>query len=191
MKKVLKHKKSTALHIITNQCKGCKLKHHRRKIVIGRGSIPARILFIGEGPGKTEDLLGEPFVGVSGNLLNTMIEEAAQEAGVKPPSYYLTNIVFCRPWIWREDDPEYGRKRDPFRSEILACMPYVMRIVKQVRPELVVFVGRMAENYYRKEFRDGLHITHPAAHLRFGGRCSPTYALDVRNLSEAFKRLSR
>lgn len=190
MKKLIK-KSSSSLNIITNNCKGCKLKLHRRKIVIGRGTIPAKILFIGEGPGKSEDLLGEPFVGVSGNLLNTMIEEAAKEAKCSPPPYYLTNIVFCRPWIWNEDNEDFGKKRDPLRSEILSCMPYVMRIARKVRPELVVFVGRIAESYYRKEFREGIYITHPAAHLRYGGRCSPTYALDVRNLSEAFRRLSK
>ena len=171
------------------RCKGCALKAYARNQVIGRGTIPAKLLFIGEGPGKTEDLLAEAFVGASGQLLNTLIEESAQEAETPIPSYYITNTVMCRPWIWEENDPDQGKNREPRREEILACMLNVLHVASIVKPEFVVFVGRIAEQAYRREFKDGIHITHPAAHLRFGGRCSPTYLLDVRNLSELFKRM--
>lgn len=183
---MLKHK--NPFHEIM-QCPGCRLKGHRRNQVIGRGEVPAKLLFIGEGPGKTEDLFAEAFVGPSGKLLDRMIEDASKEVNVPPPSYYITNTVMCRPWIWNENDPDYGQNREPNKNEVLACTPNVMQVAKIVQPEFVVFVGRVAETYYKREFREGIRITHPAAHLRFGGVASPTYQLDVRNLSEVFKRL--
>jgi len=169
-------------------CKGCRLKGHRRNQVIGRGDVPAKILFIGEGPGKTEDLLGEPFVGPSGNLLELMLQDASDLAKVPPPSYFITNTVMCRPWIWNENDSEYGHGREPTKHEALSCMANVMEVAKIVEPAIVIFVGRVAESFYKKEFPESLRITHPAAHLRFGGKCSPTYMQDIRALSEVFKR---
>lgn len=170
-------------------CPGCDLQAHKRKQVIGRGSIPAKILFIGEGPGKTEDLLGEAFVGPSGHLLEQMLKEAAEEAWIRVPSYYITNTVMCRPWIWNENRDDYGQGREPKKQEVLACMPNVMEVARVVKPKIVVFIGRIAESYYKKEFPGAIRITHPAFHLRYGGRASPTYLQDIRTLSEIFKKL--
>lgn len=183
---VIKHKNPFAK---IKLCSGCRLKSHRRKQVIGRGDAPATILFIGEGPGKTEDLLGEPFVGPSGNLLDQMIQDASAMAWTSPPSYYITNMVLCRPWIWQDSDPDCGHDREPTKQEVLACMPNVMEIARIVKPKLVIFFGRVAESYYKKEFPDRIRITHPAAHLRYGGKSSPTYMQDIRTLSEVFRRV--
>lgn len=183
---VIKHKNPLAK---VKFCPGCTLRPHRRKQVIGRGSVPAKLLFIAEAPGKTEDLLGEAMVGPSGNLLEKMIEDAAILSNMKPPSYYITNCVLCRPWIWDENHEDYGRGREPAENEILACMPNVLTIARIVNPELVVFIGRISERYYKKEFVNNLHITHPAFHLRFGGKASPMYQQDVRTLSEAYRSL--
>lgn len=183
---MVKHKNK---FIKLQRCRDCALRAHARHQVIGRGVIPARLLFIGEGPGKTEDLLAEAFTGASGRLLNTMIAESAAEAGTPVPTYYITNTVLCRPWVWEDGDPEQGKNREPRREEILACMKNVLYIASIVNPDYVIFVGRIAAQVYKKEFKDGLLITHPAAHLHFGGRCSPTYLLDIRNLSELFKRI--
>lgn len=171
-------------------CSGCHLKAHRRNQVIGRGVFPARLLFIGEGPGKTEDLLGESFVGPSGNLLEKMLADASEMVHVDIPSYYITNTVMCRPYWWDENDPDCGKSREPTKQEVLACMQNVMEIVRFVKPEFVVFIGRVAEKYYGKEFSDSIRITHPAFHLRFGGKASPTYWQDIRTLSEVFKRFA-
>jgi len=170
-------------------CPGCRLKEHRRKQVIGRGSVPAKILFIGEGPGKTEDLLGDPFVGPSGNLLEQMLQDASAISRTSLPSYYITNTVLCRPWIWKESDPDFGQGREPTKQEVLACMPNVLHIARIVKPKLVIFVGRVAESYYRKEFPGSIRITHPAAHLRYGGKTSPFYMQDIRTLSEVFRSI--
>lgn len=181
----IKHKNPFAK---VKRCPGCRLKGHARNQVIGKGSVPASLLFIGEGPGKTEDLLGEPFVGPSGNLLELMLKDASAMVRTSPPSYYITNTVLCRPWIWNEKDPDYGHGREPTKQEVLACMPNVIAVSRIVKPKLVIFIGRIAEKYYKKEFPDSLRITHPAFHLRYGGKASPTYMQDVRILSEVFKR---
>lgn len=187
--KTIKHKD---LFAPIRGCMKCPLGYHRTLQVIGRGNIPARLLFIGEGPGSSEDMLGEAFVGPSGHLLNRMISDACSYINISiPPSYYITNVVMCRPWIWNDLDPEYNMNRQPHKQEALTCMQNVLFIYRLVKPEFVIFVGNVAEDYYKKEFTDAIRITHPAAHLRYGGVSSPTFQLDVRNLSELFKRMKK
>ncbi|GAG10072.1 unnamed protein product, partial [marine sediment metagenome] len=74
-------------------CRKCGLYEFRRKIVFGRGKVPADILFVGEAPGKSEDLIGEAFVGPSGRLLDMAIKDAAKILGIKkPPTFYVSNV---------------------------------------------------------------------------------------------------
>lgn len=175
----------TRCRIDAINCTKCKLHHYRRKIVTGRGQVPADILFIGEAPGKSEDLLGCPFVGPSGKLLESLFHEAAKDAGlVAIPSHYITNTVFCRP-----TDEFMGQNREPEREEVLACMPNVMRIYKRVEPKIVVFIGKVSERYYGKEFPMSSSIYHPAFLLRGGGPASPYYLQTVNKLSTIFKEV--
>lgn len=190
-KRAVKHKDQFAK---IRSCLGCQLGYHRRHVVIGRGSIPANLLFMGIAPGKTEDLLEEAFVGASGILLNIMINEAAIEANIDVPSHYCTNIVLCRSWVWEygdddEEEDNHGKNIDPTREYVAACMKNVMQIISEVDPIGVIFVGKLPEKYYKKEFPESIRITHPASHLQYGGRSSPTYLYDIRNMSEYFKRL--
>jgi len=85
-------------------------------------------LFIGEGPGKDEDLQGEPFVGASGKLLTKLIESI----GLKREDVFIANVVKCRP----------PNNRDPFPEEIDACYPYLSRQIKLLKPALIVMLGR-------------------------------------------------
>jgi DNA polymerase len=139
---------------------------------MGRGSCPAKILFIGEAPGKTEDLLGEPFVGASGKLLDAMLEDAGYTN-----EYYITNTVFCRP----TDEP-FGANREPKDNEVLACRKNFMRIFEVVKPRFVIFVGKVAERFYSKEFPHSVTILHPSFILRKGGKISPFYMHNVNIL---------
>ena len=82
-------------------CTACELSKHRRNMVIGRGSIPADALFLGEAPGESEDTIGEAFVGKSGKMLDEMVLEACRNQPV--PSYFISNAVLCRPWVWDKD----------------------------------------------------------------------------------------
>jgi len=175
-------------------CPGCELKKHKTRKgsrqVIGRGSVPADILFLGEAPGKTEDLIGEAFIGASGNLLEIMLKEAIAFSQIKSQlKFYITNTVLCRPWIWDEEDELHGQNRKPSEDEVLACMPNIIEIAKIVKPSLVVFLGKVSEQYYNREFPHTVSIFHPAYHLRFGGKVSPYYRTDLRILADAFKNL--
>jgi DNA polymerase len=178
---MLKHKNDIT------KCEACHLALHRDNVVIGRGSIPADVLFLGEAPGIGEDSTGIPFTGPSGTLLDAMLEDACTIARTKKVTYYITNTVLCRPWIWDVNDPDYGEPRVPSQLEVLTCMNNVMQIANRVKPKIVLFVGRVAERFYKKEFPNSIYIVHPAAILRQGGRSSPFYMTNVRKLSEVFK----
>ena len=161
-------------------CENCGLCQVRRQVVIGRGTIPATVLFMGEAPGKTEDLRGEAFVGRAGKLLDKMMIDAAKLIGIMPektPSFYIINTVLCHP-----SDSFAGPNRVPSQEEILACMPNIIDIYKEVRPELVIFLGKVAEQYYSKEFLLTASIQHPAFLLRQ----MVYYPQNVRKLAEAF-----
>lgn len=174
------------------RCRNCECYLHRRKVVPGRGDVPATILFIGIAPGKTEDLLGKPFVGYSGWLLEAMMEHACRLAEIeKVPSYFILNSVLCRAWNWDEDNElTYGKNRNPTKEEVLACMPNIQDTVSLVKPKFVIFLGRHPEKFYKNYFREYRYVTHPASMLRDGGKQSPDYLPNVRILSEIFEELS-
>lgn len=111
-------------------CARCKLSRTRTSIVFGTGDANARLMFIGEGPGRDEDLQGEPFVGEAGRLLDRMI--AAM--GLSRQSVYIANIVKCRP----------PKNRDPETDEVMSCEPFLRRQIAAVQPDVVVALGRFA-----------------------------------------------
>ncbi len=111
-------------------CTLCKLSEWRTNVVFGVGAPRARLMFIGEGPGRDEDLQGEPFVGRAGQLLNRII--AAM--GLERHEVYIANTVKCRP----------PRNRNPEPDELEACGPFLRRQVETIRPEIIVVLGRVA-----------------------------------------------
>lgn len=111
-------------------CIRCKLHKGRNKIVFGDGSPKARLLFIGEGPGRDEDLQGLPFVGRAGKLLTQMIEAM----GLRRSEVYICNVVKCRP-------PE---NRAPEKDEVAACSPFLFRQIDLVAPQVIVCLGSIA-----------------------------------------------
>ncbi len=119
-----------ALHDLWKECRACKLGPTRKNLVFGEGAVPARIFFIGEGPGANEDEKGRPFVGVAGQLLDRMIEAM----GLSRDQVYIGNIVKCRP----------PGNRDPETDEMLTCMPVLLRQIELVRPEVIVALGRIS-----------------------------------------------
>lgn len=164
-------------------CQLCDLSKTRRKVVVGRGVLPCRVLFIGEAPGRSEDFLGKPFVGPAGKLLNKAIARAADLAAqAKPPSYYITNTVRCRPI---DDD---GGNRPPSDDEVFNCSRYLEQTIIDATPREVVFLGRVAYANARKLAPAGIRLDHPAYLLRRGGEASPEYLRFTRDLSEVFSR---
>jgi DNA polymerase len=111
-------------------CKRCRLCEKRSNIVFGVGNPKAELVFVGEGPGRDEDLQGEPFVGRAGQLLTQMIEAM----GLKRSDVYICNVVKCRP-------PE---NRLPERDEIATCSPFLIRQLDAIRPRVIVCLGAVA-----------------------------------------------
>lgn len=111
-----------------SKCSKCQLCSERTNTVPGYGHPKAKILFIGEGPGKDEDLQGKPFVGAAGRLLTELIESI----GLSREDVFITNVVKCRP----------PGNRDPFQEEVDACYSFLSRQLKEIKPLLVVTLGR-------------------------------------------------
>jgi DNA polymerase len=111
-------------------CTLCKLSQGRTNVVFGTGNPAARLMFIGEGPGRDEDLQGEPFVGAAGQLLNKIIGAM----GLRREEVYIANTVKCRP----------PNNRNPEADELAACQPFLEQQVAFVQPEAIVLLGRVA-----------------------------------------------
>ena len=114
-------------------CNRCRLCETRTNVVPGEGNPKARLMFIGEGPGRDEDLQGRPFVGRSGELLTRMIAAI----GMDRDEVYICNIVKCRP----------PQNRNPEPDEAAACLNYLRAQFALVRPDVVVLLGKVACRY--------------------------------------------
>jgi DNA polymerase len=112
-------------------CRRCGLCEGRQHIVFGDGNPNADILFVGEGPGQTEDEQGLPFVGRAGELLTQMIEKGM---GLSRRDVYICNIVKCRP----------PKNRTPLADEVAACRPFLDGQIRAVKPKVIVALGKPA-----------------------------------------------
>ena len=119
---------------LTAGCHLCELSKSRQKVVFGEGNLHADLLFIGEGPGATEDSTGRPFVGRAGEVLTKMIENVLH---IPRSEVYITNIVKCRP----------PNNRVPSESEAINCRPYLQRQVELIQPKIIVTLGATAYRY--------------------------------------------
>lgn len=148
-------------------CTRCKLHRGRTTIVFGDGNASTDLMFIGEGPGRDEDIQGLPFVGRAGKLLTQMIEAM----GLQRKDVYICNVVKCRP-------PE---NRTPEKDEISTCSPFLLRQIEVINPRVIVCLGSVAAQtlletnrgitHYRGEWLDFqgrklLATYHPAYLLR-------------------------
>ena len=108
-------------------CQKCELAGGRTKLVFGAGNPHARLMFIGEAPGRDEDIQGIPFVGRAGQLLNKILEAAE----IERDDVYIANIIKCRP----------PNNRTPLTNEIEACIPYLGRQVALIAPKIICTLG--------------------------------------------------
>ena len=115
-----------------NAFTGCALKETATNTVFGDGNPEARIMLVGEAPGADEDRLGRPFVGVSGQLLDRMLACIRLDR----QSVYITNVVYWRP----------PGNRKPTAAELAACLPFIVRHIELVSPEILVLVGGTPTN---------------------------------------------
>lgn len=111
-----------------------------KKVVLGVGSLDARIMFVGEAPGAEEEIQGEPFVGPAGQLLTRMI----QGMGLKRAEVYIGNIMNWRPQMPTVEGREQVGNRPPTEDEMRYCLPYLRAQIEVVNPELLVALGSTA-----------------------------------------------
>ncbi|WP_442782566.1 uracil-DNA glycosylase [Collimonas fungivorans] len=125
----------TQLQAAVAGCTACGLCQGRKNTVFGVGDSKAKWLFIGEGPGRNEDIQGEPFVGPAGKLLDNILLAMGLKRG---DNAYIANIVKCRP------TDGTGRDRPPAAEEVAACMPYLQRQIELIQPTILVALGKTA-----------------------------------------------
>lgn len=169
------------LKVAASACTLCRLCKTRNTVVFGEGSPHAKIMFIGEGPGATEDATGRPFVGRAGELLTRIIEKGI---GIPRGEVYIANIVKCRPTV----NQEMKKDRPPEPDETAACTPYLIRQIELIRPRCIVALGGPSAKFLlstsegitklRGTFGEyqGVPVMptfHPSYVLRNGGDKSP------------------
>ena len=169
------------LRVTASTCTRCPLAEGRTQVVFGVGNASADLLFVGEGPGREEDLAGEPFVGRSGKLLDRLMWE---ELGLTRAECYIANVVKCRP----------PNNRDPNPDEIEACRPYLAEQIEIIDPAVIVTLGNFATKLLlesgqgiralrgRVFDRDRAHLVptyHPAYVLRAGGEAMAEMRADL------------
>ena len=152
---------------LMGDCRLCELGQTRTKLVFGVGDPRARVMFIGEAPGKNEDLQGEPFVGRAGENLNRVLGLA----GLAREDIYIANVLKCRP----------PQNRNPKPDEVLACSPFLREQIRSIWPDIIVTMGNPATHFVLKtevgitKLRGRFHqmghfrvlpTFHPAAALR-------------------------
>ena len=117
-------------------CHACPLAEGRTNIVFGVGNPDARVMIIGEAPGKNEDLQGEPFVGAAGQFLNELLAVA----GLKREDVYIANVLKCRP----------PGNRDPQVEEIQTCTPFLREQTRTISPDYLVTLGNFSTKFVLK-----------------------------------------
>lgn len=159
-------------------CQRCRLCQGRNHAVVGEGAMHPLLMVIGEGPGADEDATGRPFVGRSGQFLDSWLSPIGLS---RQKNVYIANIVKCRP----------PQNRTPLPDEVELCVPYVKRQVQLVRPQAILLsgvtaahamlgrvegVGRLREQTFQLDGIPTVVTYHPAGVLR-----NPTLKRDVWN----------
>ena len=163
-----------------------------KKLVIGRGSVFADLLIIGEAPGAQEDLVGKPYVGKSGKLLNKLLIKAGIDY---KEDVYFCNVIKCRP----------PNNRKPTAREINIHKPWLLQQIKIVDPKYIILTGSTAMRciletkipisksrgkWVKKDGRDLISIFHPSYLLRFSSKeIGKPYDLTLKDLKNVSSKL--
>ncbi len=155
--------KATSLGAVRKQlgdCQRCPLGSSRKNLVFGTGNPNARLMFVGEAPGRDEDLQGKPFVGKAGQLLTRIINAI----GLDRKDVYIANILKCRP----------PGNRDPLPEEIVACEPFLIKQLEVIKPKIVIALGTFAAQTLLKT-TEAISRLRGRFHLYQGIKLMPTY----------------
>jgi DNA polymerase len=134
-------------------CRKCRLWKGAKHAVPGEGPQNARLMLVGQNPGREEDETGKPFVGRAGKFLNKVL----RENGINRNEVFITNIV-------KHATP---KNRKPFKDEVEACLPYLEAQMETVKPEVVVLMGAVAWQTRRLRGVEYFETVHPSAATRF------------------------
>ncbi|PJA27851.1 MAG: uracil-DNA glycosylase [candidate division Zixibacteria bacterium CG_4_9_14_3_um_filter_46_8] len=171
-------------------CQQCPLGKVRTKFVFGCGNPHAKLMLIGEAPGRDEDLQGIPFVGRAGHLLDKILKSV----NFTREEVYIANILKCRP-------PE---NRDPEPEEVQQCFPYLSKQIEMIKPQIICCLGRIAaqfllgakstlgrlrENDYQYDDVRVFVTYHPAALLRSEQYKRPTWE-DMKRLRRYYLKIN-
>ncbi len=174
-------------------CTRCELSLTRQRVVMGSGSYDARLVLVGEAPGRSEDEGGEPFIGRSGQLLFRLLRE---ETGLARESCFVTNVVKCRP----------PHNRTPRREEIAACAPWWLEQLGRFRDPVIVTLGNSATRAvlgisdpigavhgtsFSRHGATVLATYHPAAALRGGSNVEAMLRADLRVVASILQGASQ
>ncbi len=177
-----------SIHSQVISCTKCDLCNTRTKAVPGKGNKNAEIIFVGEAPGRSEDLRGEPFVGAAGKKLSEMLEKA----GLPRESVYITNVVKCRP----------PNNRVPTELERRSCIEYLNSEIELINPKIICVMGNTASNSIlgkgeitknrgktiKKDGRNYFLTFHPAATI-YNQELIPVLESDIQNLVKALDEI--
>lgn len=169
------------------KCTKCELCKTRTNAVPGKGNPKSRVVFIGEAPGRTEDGIGEPFVGAAGKKLT----DALRKNGILRESVYITNVVKCRP----------PNNRVPTESERESCRNYLDLELDAIKPEVICVLGNTASNsvlgqgeitknrgkIIDKDGRKYFLTFHPAA-IIYNQELAKIFEQDIATLAEIIKK---
>ena len=169
-------------------CRKCDLAKTRTNSVPGKGNFHSDVIFVGEAPGRNEDLQGEPFVGVAGKKLSLALEEA----GVTRDEVYITNTVKCRP----------PKNRVPNKEEKQMCENYIQKEIEIINPKIICVLGNTAfgsilggseitkyrGKIARKENQLYFITVHPAATI-YNQELIQTLKQDIKKLFEIIREL--
>lgn len=194
-------------------CERCHLHHTATLHVLASGTLPAEVVFLGEGPGKSEDLIGSPFVGPAGTRpggFRHLLRDAFDR--FRTFDYLVSNVVACRPndyYVYEEVQNNGGtqrviqdfvpndKDRAPTDLEAAACHTRVVDLLRLANPKLVVLMGRTAQKFVnldniarhlkRPPFAS-VFIYHPSHILRAGGPNSSDYKRSILTLTQSLKQ---
>ncbi len=141
-----------------SSCQMCSISAFAHNHVLGEGTLPCDLLFIGEGPGKTEDATGRPFIGRAGQILRKMILMCSEH------TWFITNLVVCRPC-----DGAGQQNREPRPDEVMNCRSRLIQIMHIAKPKGIVLLGRTASVYAPDSTLPILEMKHPSYLARTGG----------------------
>ena len=142
-------------------CTRCKLSAGRTKLVFGIGNPEADLMFVGEAPGRDEDLKGEPFVGRAGKLLTQII----QAIDLRRDDVYIANVIKCRP----------PKNRNPDRDEIETCEPFLLAQIDAIKPRVIVALGAFALNALLQDDKTPISKARGRVYSYRGAKLIPTF----------------